>query len=317
MYKVLIPKAISNSGVEYLRKKGCKVIMGAPASANDPLLEDCDAILAGAGSKMKYDKAVLDRLRNCKVISNFSAGFEHIDAMYAEQIGIQVTNSGTANSNAVAEQTILLMLACAKNYEIMANAAHKGDFSVRKRVFNIELQGLTLGLVGCGNIGRLVAQKAVHGLGMKVIGYDPHLTKENLPPEIRPVSDCNEIYKTADFISLHVPLTGETRHMVSKDQFDFMKPSAYIINVSRGGIIKEADLIQAVKENKIKGAGLDVFEQEPLPADSELFQYENIILSPHNAANTVQALENMELYAAKDIWRVLNGEKPEFPVNHP
>ncbi|WP_077612680.1 hydroxyacid dehydrogenase [Clostridium sp. Marseille-P2415] len=317
MYKVLIPKAISNSGVEYLRKKGCEVIMGAPASSNDPLLEDCDAILAGAGSKIKYDKAVLDRLRNCKVISNFSAGFEHIDTIYAEQIGIQITNSGTANSNAVAEQTILLMLACAKNYEIMSNAAHKGDFSVRKRVFNTELQGLTLGLIGCGNIGRLVAQKAVHGFGMKVIGYDPRLTEENLPAEIRLVSDCNEIYKTADFISLHVPLTEETRYMVSKDQFDFMKPSAYIINVSRGGIIKEADLIQAVKENKIKGAGLDVFEQEPLPVDSELFQYDNIILSPHSAANTVQALENMELYAAKDIWRVLNGEKPEFPVNHP
>ncbi|MEY8354356.1 hydroxyacid dehydrogenase [Lachnospiraceae bacterium 54-53] len=317
MYKVLVPKAISNTGVEYLREKGCEVILGAPASASDPLLEDCDAILAGAGSKIRYDKAVLDRLKRCRVISNFSAGFEHIDTLYAEQAGIQITNSGTANSNAVAEQTILLLLACAKNYEIMSNAAHKGDFSVRKRVFNAELQGTTLGLIGCGNIGRLVAKKAVHGFGMKVIGYDSGLTEANVPAEIRLVSDCNEIYQTADFISLHVPLTEKTRYMVSKAQFDLMKSTAYIINVSRGGIIKEKDLIQAVRENKIKGAGLDVFEQEPLPPDSELFQYENILLSPHSAANTVQALENMELYAAEDIWRVLNGEKPEFPVNHP
>lgn len=317
MYKVLIPKALSNTGVEYLRKKGCEVILGAPASPEDPLLETCDAILAGAGSKIKYDKAVLDRCVRCKIISNFSAGFEHIDAAYAEKAGIQVTNSGTANSNAVAEQTILLLLSCAKNQGIMSNAARRGDFAVRKRVLNTELTGATLGLVGCGNIGRLVAQKAIHGFGMKVIAYAPHLTKENAPQGVEPVSDCNEIYKNADYISLHVPLTEETRYMVSKDQFDMMKPTAYIINVSRGGIIKEADLIQAIRENKIKGAGLDVFEKEPLPADSGLSQYENIILSPHSAANTRQALENMELYAAMDIWRVLNGEKPEFPVNHP
>ncbi len=317
MYKVLIPKTISNTGAEYLLEKGCEVIIGAPSSPDDPRLKDCDAILPGGKSKIKYDKDVLDRCKNCKVIANFSAGYEHVDIVYAEQAGIQVTNAGTANSNAVAEHTLYLLLACAKNHEIMTKAAYTGSFSIRAKVFNLELQGMTLGIIGFGNIGQRVAQKAIHGLGMNVLVYSPNLTREQLPQGIQLAYDRDEIYQKADFISLHVPLTEETRHMVSKEQFDLMKPSAYIINVSRGGIIKEEDLIKAIEEKKISGAGLDVFEQEPLPVDSPLFQHENIIISPHCAANTVQALENMELYAAKDIWRVLNGEAPEFPVNHP
>lgn len=317
MYKILIPNALSGTGVKYLKEKGCEVLLGSPASPEDPLLETCDAILAGAGSKIIYEKSVLNRLTSCKIIANYSAGFDYIDAGYAAKKRILVTNSGTANSNAVAEQTMLLLLSCAKNQGIMSNAARRGDFALRKLCLNSELSGAVLGLIGFGNIGRLVAQKAIYGFGMKVLAYAPHLTKENAPEGVEPVSDCNEIYKNGDFISLHVPLTDETKYMVARKQFDMMKPGAYIINVSRGGIIKEKDLLWAIKEKKIRGAGLDVFEQEPLPKDSELTQYENIILSPHSAANTRQALENMELYAAQDIWRVLNGEAPRFPVNHP
>lgn len=315
MFKVLIPRVLSGTGVDYLQKKGCEVIIEAPSSGDDPRLLECDAILTGAGSRFIYDQAVLDQCKNCKIISNYSAGFEHIDVEYAKQAGIVVTNAGTANSNAVAEQTLLLMLACAKNHQIMSDAAHKGNFSIRRRVFNMELEGSILGLIGYGKIGSLVAQKALLGFGMKVLVYGRHLTSENTPKGIIPVNDINEIYQKSDFISLHVPLTEQNRYMVTKDQFDLMKPSAYIINVSRGGLIKETDLIQAIKEKKISGAGLDVFEQEPLPTDSPLFDYDNIILSPHSAANTVQAHRNMELFAAEDIWSVLNGEAPRFPVN--
>lgn len=316
MFKVLVPRALSGTGVKYLQEKGCQILTGTLSSADDPRLFDCHAILTGAGSRLQYDKTVLDRCENCKVISNFSAGFEHIDVEYAKQKGIIVTNAGTANSNAVAEQTLLLMLACAKNHQIMSDAAHKGNFSIRRSVFNMELEGAVLGLIGYGKIGSLVAKKALHGFGMKVLVYGRHLTQENAPEGIIAVNDMNEIYKNSDFVSLHVPLTEQNKYMVTKNQFDLMKPSAYIINVSRGGLIKETDLIQALKEKKISGAGLDVFEQEPLPVDSPLFDFDHIILSPHSAANTVQALNNMELFAAEDIWRVLNGEAPEFPVNN-
>ena len=152
---------------------------------------------------------------------------------------------------------------------------------------------------------------------MKVIVYDHHLTPDNAPAFVTPVSTQEEVYQNADFISLHVPFSEKNRHMIAREQLEMMKSSAVLINVSRGGLIQEDDLIQAVKDKKIKGAALDVFETEPLPADSTLLKYNNIIVSPHCAANTREALDRMELFAAMDIVRVLNGERPEFPVNHP
>lgn len=317
MFKVLIPRTISHTGTDYLAKKGCELILSAPKSADDPVFEQCHAILTGPTRKFRYDKPLLDRCKNLKVISSFSAGIDYIDTVYAEKLGIQVTNSGNANSNAVAEHTIFFMLACAKNHEIMSEAVKKSDFSIRKDVFNMELSGLTLGLIGFGNIGKLVAKKASMGFDMKVIVYDHHLTPDNAPTGVTPVSSPEEVYRNADFISLHVPFSEKNRHMIAREQLDMMKPSAVLINVSRGGLIQENDLIQAVKDKKIKGAALDVFETEPLPADSPLLKYNNIIVSPHCAANTREALDRMELFAAMDIFRVLNGEKPEFPVNHP
>lgn len=317
MFKVLIPRTISHTGTDYLAKKGCELILSAPKSADDPVFEQCHAILTGPTRKFRYDKPLLDRCKNLKVISSFSAGVDYIDTVYAEKLGIQVTNSGNANSNAVAEHTIFFMLACAKNHEIMSEAVKKSDFSIRRDVFNMELSGLTLGLIGFGNIGKLVAKKASMGFDMKVIVYDHHLTPDNAPTGVTPVSSPEEVYRNADFISLHVPFSEKNRHMIAREQLDMMKPSAVLINVSRGGLIKENDLIQAVKDKKIKGAALDVFETEPLSADSALLKYNNIIVSPHCAANTREALDRMELFAAMDIFRVLNGVRPEFPVNHP
>nr|WP_314460835.1 hydroxyacid dehydrogenase [uncultured Clostridium sp.] len=317
MFKVLIPRTISHTGTDYLKEKGCELIFYTPASADDPVFEQCHAILAGPSRKLRYDKTLLDRCYNLKVISSFSAGVDYIDTAYAQKLGIQVTNSGNANSNAVAEHTIFFMLTCAKNHKIMSDAVKKSDFSIRKDVFNIELSGLTLGLIGFGNIGKLVAKKAAMGFDMKVIVYDHHLTPNNAPFGVIPVSAPEEVYRNADFISLHVPYSEKNRYMIAKEQLDMMKPSAFLINVSRGGLIQEEDLIQAVKDKKIKGAALDVFEREPLPADSRLLQYDSIVVSPHCAANTREALDRMELFAAMDIWRVLNGERPEFPVNHP
>ena len=152
MFKVLIPRTISHTGTDYLTKKGCELLLSAPTSADDPVFEQCHAILTGPTRKFRYDKPLLDRCKNLKVISSFSAGVDYIDTVYAEKLGIQVTNSGNANSNAVAEHTIFFMLACAKNHEIMSEAVRKSDFSIRKDVFNIELSGLTLGLIGFGNI---------------------------------------------------------------------------------------------------------------------------------------------------------------------
>lgn len=311
MFKILIPKTLSGSGVEYLKQKGCEIIQKIPVSKHDPILSQCDAILTGP-SKFYYDEEVLRFCKNCKIIANFSAGVEHIDLLSAKSLGIQITNSGNANSNSVAEHTLSLLLACAKNLWIMSDAVKKGDFSVKKRVRNLELKGLTLGLIGCGNIGMQVAKKASFGFDMNVLAYDHHLTAENAPAFLTPVDTLSELYQSSDFISLHIPYTEKNKHLIAKKELEQMKQSAILINVSRGGIINETDLIDALKKGVIKGAGLDVFEQEPVSTDSELLTLSNLIVTPHCASNTEPSLHNMELYAAMDIWRVLHGEPPKF-----
>lgn len=195
MFKILIPRTISGSGVEYLKQKGCEIIQKVPVSKHDPILSKCDAILTGP-SRFQYDDEVLRSCKNCKIIANFSAGVEHIDLLSAK--------------------------------------------------------------------------------------------------------------------FLHIPYTEKNKHLIAKKELEQMKKSAILINVSRGGIINETDLIDALKKGIIHGAGLDVFEQEPVPADSELLTLTNLIVTPHCASNTEPSLHNMELYAAEDIWRVLHGEPPKF-----
>ena len=316
-YKVLIPRLVSGTGVEFLRGHGCEVVEGEPLSADSPHLADCDAILAGGLGGLLYDAAVLDRCPKCRILACFSVGVERVDLEAAADRGIQVTNSGTANANAVAEHLVYLLLACAKNGKIMQQAAQQGDFAVRQRVRNLELENKCLGIIGCGNIGRAVARKCMYGLEMDVVTYDPFLAAEDLPQGIRRAHTLEELLSQADFVSVHLNLTAQTKGLIGEKQLAKMKPTAYLLNVSRGGIVDEAALRRALERKEIAGAGLDVFEQEPLLPDSWVSRMDNLIATPHCAATTEEALQKMELFAAQDIWRVLNGEEPRFPKNRP
>ena len=210
---------------------------------------------------------------------------------------------------------MLFLLSCAKYMNTVQREFREGNFEIRNTLLTIELEGKTLGLLGLGRIGRSVAEKA-QVFHMNIIGYDPYLPDEMVPPYVKRMATKEEVLKEADFVSLHMPSTQESRHLIGERELAMMKPTAFLINTARGGIVEEAALTKALKEKTIAGCALDVFEQEPTDTTAELFQMENAILTPHIAAHTWESTARMGLHAAQGIHEVLSGQEPSWPVNH-
>jgi D-3-phosphoglycerate dehydrogenase len=315
-FKVLIPQDITELGKNYLREHGCEVIIG---SAADPAtiareVVDCDAILARTA---QYPMEVLAAAPKLKVIGRHGIGVDNIDVKYCTENGITVTYAPLSNANSVAEHTIFLMLCCARNAMAIDKAFRAGNFEIRNKLKGIDLEGKTLGLIGLGRIGKLVAKKAFYGFGMKVIGFDPYVQQADAPEGIEICKSKEEVFQQADFVSIHMPATPETKKSVGITQFKLMKKSAYFINAARGEVVNEADLIEALEQGLIRGAGLDVFEQEPPANDSKLLAMLNVIPTPHNAALTQESMDRMGLHAAMGIVDIMNGKTPEWAVNKP
>jgi D-3-phosphoglycerate dehydrogenase len=228
-----------------------------------------------------------------------------------------VTFAPLSNPGTVAEHTLGLIIALAKNMIRCDRELRNGNFNIRNQLLGTDLEGKTLGIVGMGRIGSMVAQKSMLGFSMKVIGYDPFLTKDQLLSGIDFTNDWEYIFKNSDFLSLHLPSTEKTRKIVGKNEFEMMKSSAFLINASRGEIVDEKALIRALEQSKIAGAGLDVFDEEPPEKNNPLFEMQNVVLTPHNAALTAEATARMSLHAAIGIDEVLSGKKPGWPVNNP
>lgn len=319
-YKVLIPSDITSAGKEYLWENGCEVTVLEDSSVESICrnIGDMDAVLARTE---EYPARVFKAAKKLKVISRYGSGVDNIDLEAASAHGVQICNTPIANANSVAEHTVMLILACAKKAVLQDKACRRGDFASRNRERGIELEGKCLGIIGCGNIGRMAAQKMVYGFGMRAVGYDEYVDPAKVPDCIRMVNSVDAVYEEADFISLHVPLTEATKGMVGREALGKMKKDAYVINCARGGLIDEEALYEAVSSGQIAGAGLDVFESEileggkPLDADSPLFTLDQIVVSPHNAALTVEACDRMGVHAAQGILEVLAGKEPAWPVN--
>ncbi len=313
-YKVLIPQDITDAGKEFLRGQGYEVVLGSAHDEQTIIREvaDCDAILARTAP---YTRAILEAGKKLKVIGRFGAGVDNIDVAAATELGIQVVNAPIANSNSVAEHTVALILACAKNIPTMDERARDGRWDDRNTLKSREVAGKTLALVGLGHIGRLVAKKAADGLDMNVIAYDAYLPADKFPADITRETSLDNIFAHADFVSLHIPATPETKGMVNKSLLSKMRKSAYLINCARGEVVNEADLFTALSENWIAGAAVDVLAQEPPELSNPLLTLQNIIVTPHNAALTYEAMDLMGLHAAKGIVQVLSGEQPTWPVN--
>lgn len=253
---------------------------------------------------------------NLKVIGKQGAGLDNIDMDAATERKIRVVYAPGMNAQSVAEQATFLLLACARRYQYVDQQFRSGNYKVRFGLeHTYELQGKTLGLVGCGRIGRMLATIAKNGFGMNVIGYDPFLKQEQLGDLITLVPEQDDVFKQADFVSLHTPSTPETKHSIGMRQFKMMKPTASFINASRGDVVCEEELIQAMKDRVIMCAGLDVTEKEPLPLDSPLYTLDNVTLTPHTAAATEQSVIRCCETVAHDICAVIAGKDVKFAAN--
>lgn len=314
MFKVVIVQPIAEEGVKKLEEQGYEVKLLEDRSIENlkKEVEDADAILV---RDARIPREVIECGKKLKVISRHGVGIESIDVKAATEKGIYVTNTPTANDVSVAEHVIGLITALAKNLVIVDNAIRNGGFEIRHKCYGIQLEGKTLGILGLGKIGRKVASRAAHGLEMKVVGYDPYVKQEELGELAEVKSSIEEVLRESDFVSLNLPLTENTRELIGINEFKMMKHTAYFINCSRGQVVKEKELIEALDKGIIAGCGLDVYEIDPPLSDNPLFAMKNTVLTPHTAAHTNEAMVNMAVYAAQGIIEVLSGKQPAWPVN--
>lgn len=312
---VLIPQAVAKEGVEYLEKCGYSIKYCSKWDEENLIndVKGCDAILLRTAVA---SRSVIESEPNLKIVARHGAGYNNVDLKAAEENGVYATNCPLATSGSVAETTIGLLLALSKRFFEVSKAFRNDDFYFKNTHKGVDVEGKTLGLIGFGGIARMVAKKAALGLDMKIIAFDPYANPETIPDYVTLVSR-DEVFKNADFISLHTLLTDETYRSVGLKEFSLMKKSAYFINCSRGEVVNEKELIKALEDGLIAGAAIDVFDPEPPSMDNPLFEFENVILTPHSASNTEECMIRMAVQAAMEIHKVLSGEKPNWPVNNP
>ncbi len=312
-YKILITEPIDKKGIDYLTEQGYELKMGS-GIAEDILIEegaDCDGILTRNGH---LTERVLSSCKKLRVVSMHGVGVDCIDVEAATKLGIQVTNAAQSNQGSVAEYAIGLILMLAKRSLHYNNGMRKGDLEVRK-LRGTDVSGKTLGIIGMGNIGTHVANIAAFGLNMNVIGYNRRIKGKKQTSYALLTDDMDEVISSADFLSLHLPGSPSTRRIIGARELSLMKPEAFLINTGRGEIIDESALIKVLQEHKIQGAALDVFEGDLPKPDNPLLHMEHVIVTPHTAAFTAEALERMAYQSALGISEVLENRPISYPVN--
>jgi D-3-phosphoglycerate dehydrogenase len=301
--KVIICDMIDAAGLASLKKAGLTVNY-KPDIESDELqssVKDIDVIIVR--SRTRITKKVIDFAPNLKIIARVGVGLDNIDTVYAESKGIKVLNASEAAMNAVSELVIGHMIALARNIP-RANEGIKNGKWLKKELIGSELRGKYLGIVGVGNIGRNVGRIA-KCLRMNLLGYDLYPINQDYVREVGMIkTDLKTLLENSDFVTCHVPLTEKTRHLINSETLSYMKPTAFLINTSRGEIIDEESLFRALSDQRIAGAALDVFEIEP-PTNTNLLQLPNIICSPHIAAQTKEAQELASTVIAEKVIQTL------------
>jgi D-3-phosphoglycerate dehydrogenase len=305
--KVIICDTIDDVGISILKKAGL-IVSYKPDIESDELLssvKDCDVMVVRG--RTKITKSVIDAAPNVKIIARVGVGLDNIDTNYAESKGIKVLNAAEAAMNAVSELVIGHMIALSRNIPKANDGIKKGKW-LKKELVGSEVRGKYLGIVGVGNIGRNVGRLA-KCLRMNLLGYDIFPISQDYVREVGLIkTDLNTLLENSDFVTCHVPLTQETSHLINSETLSYMKPTAFLINTSRGEIIDEESLFRALIEKRIAGAALDVFEVEP-PTNTKLLQLPNIICSPHIAAQTKEAQEFASTVIAEKVIHTLLSTK--------
>jgi D-3-phosphoglycerate dehydrogenase len=274
------------------------------------LLSGVEACLAGSEP---YTPRVFDAHPQLRVVARVGVGFDAVDLAAATQHGVAVAIAPGTNQDAVAEHTFVLMLALAKNLV----PQHLGTVAGKwPRQANLPLRGRALGLAGIGRIGKAVATRGA-AFGMKLIAYDPYPDREFAAKWNVRLLSWEELLRESDYLTLHMPATPASRHMINRDTLKLMKPTAFLVNTARGTLVNEADLIEALKAKRLAGAGLDVFEQEPVAPESELLKMEQVTVTPHAAGVDLQSRDDMALSAAQAVVDLYRGNWPSEKVVNP
>ena len=312
--KVLITEKLAESAVELLREEfEVDVLLGL---SSEELLEriwDYDGLIVRSATMVTAE--VIERAENLKAIGRAGIGVDNIDVEAATKRGILVANAPASNTVAAAEHTLALMLAAARRIPAADTSLRGGEWN-RSAFKGVEVSEKTLGLVGLGHVGTIVARGAA-GMGMRLLAYDPYVSEDRMRSmNVESAESLDEIFEHSDFVSLHVPRTPQTAGMVDAGALEKMKPTAYLINVARGGIVDETALYNALKEGTIAGAALDVFQEEPT-TDSPLFALPNVVVTPHLGASTAEAQDRAGVTAAEQVASALRGAVPMHAINAP
>jgi len=314
--KILVADRISPIGVDLFKSEEGFEVIEAYGSTPEQLLEivkDVDAIALRSDTRVTAE--VIAAAPKLKVVGRAGVGVDNIDIEAATDAGVIVMNTPTGNTLATAELTFTHMLAGTRPI-VQASASMTAGRWDRKLYTGSELNGKTLGVLGMGRIGAEVAKRA-QAFNMTVLGYDPYLTESRAKALGVTLSTLDEVIENADYITTHMPLTADTKHMLNADAFSRMKDGVRVFNCARGGIIDEAALIEALNSGKVAAAGLDVYEDEPPAADSPLRQIDNLVLTPHLGASTQEAQENVGIDVAKQMIEALKGEMVRNALNMP
>ena len=315
MYRVLITDNLSQAGLEFLgQNPEIEVVVKSGLSTEELYqeLQSADGIIIRSATKLTAD--VLNGQSRLKAIVRAGVGVDNIDRTAATREGIVVMNTPAGNTTSTAEHTIAMMMALSRNIAPAYAAMCAGNWD-RKKFTGSQLAGKTLAIVGLGRIGQAVAQRA-RGLEMRIVGYDPFLTAERAQElGIELFRDVDEIVQLCDYITVHTPLTDETRDIINAERIAKMKQGVRIINCARGGIVNEADLAAAVESGHVAGAALDVYTSEPPPADSPLRTLSNILTTPHLGASTEEAQESVAMEAAEIMIGFLTRNEVRHAVN--
>ena len=317
-WKIVVTRQIPEAGLALLRDLGTVTVwedeMPPSAEQLDSLLGDADGALTLLTDRI--DGVVLDRHPNLKVVSNFAVGYDNIDANAATERGVLVCNTPDVLTAATADHTWALLMSAARRIPESMEYVREGKWRTWGPLLLLgqEISGATLGIIGLGRIGKEVARRA-SGFGMRVLAHDEYQDHDFATRNSIEYTDLDTVLREADFVTLHVALTPETRHLIGAAEFAKMKPTAILINASRGPVVNTDALVAALQSGEILAAALDVTDPEPLAADHPLVNMDNCIVVPHTASATVQTRDAMATLAARNLIAGLQGDKPPASVN--
>jgi D-3-phosphoglycerate dehydrogenase len=310
--KILIPDKLNPKATEILEKAGFEVDNKPGISEEEciKLCADADAMIVRSG--IKITKTIIDAAKNLKLVVRAGVGYDNIDTKAAADAGVVVENTPFGNTNAAAEHTLALLIMLAKHV-IHSHIELKSGVWDRKKYKATELKDKTLGIVGLGNVGKKVAKVAI-AFEMDVLCFDPFVDEEKMKEIGIKKTELEELFKTSDYITVHVPLNEKTRDLISDKEFEMMKDGVKILNVARGEVINETALEKAINSGKVAAAALDVYSAEP-PTCKSLIAHEKVICTPHLGASTKEAQVNVAVDAANQIVEALKNNKIMHCVN--